>query len=717
MYNWAGYGVILRSSRECSLERISTTAVGEASSTAAAIVLTGSAAANQLTDINIRAPHYGGIHEDSTGGGNTVTSLHVDTGTSSPSGTVCVRISQATSRFKMVNFDLRADPAGSGEGINISAALTDSTFANGAVWRPEAPAGTGIRVNSTTATRNLFSNIAVRGFASGVTDISAANSNTYDITASNNTSDFTLTSNQAVSRATGLRRLGAYAFANLPAGAGIGDITRLTNRDQSLWMKTGFGNWFSISGVYNVKAFGAFGDGVTDDQAPIQSAINAATIDGGGIVYFPSGTYIINSATLFIDGTKVTLKGVGWGSTLQYNTLDSAIEIRSGSSKIVIEDLRITSSAAASGGTLDKGAIHFNNSTGNITFVTISRVFIDTVGTSGIRVRGASVLIADCQISGCGEHGITVSDAGTSTGSILISRCIIANIAIGSPISNTAGIKLAAALGYVQVQNCLIGTFKDFGIYVIAVGSVGTTLLANDIEPGAINTRGIYITSTAPAVHVLGGSISGGVAGFAGAEAVRIEAPSSNVTGLIIRGAWLTTPVVIATGASFAVFKSIDIFNTSTGITAIALNNGATCTIGDSTINSQGAGIDLGSSTSARLINNQISSSTSTNRYLVGTATSYFITEESATKLTVASAATITLTDPYSYFSISGTTTITSITASWTGRVVTLRFEGALTFTDGSNLILAGNFVTTADDTITLRADGANWVEVARSVN
>jgi hypothetical protein len=87
---------------------------------------------------------------------------------------------------------------------------------------------------------------------------------------------------------------------------------------------------------------------------------------------------------------------------------------------------------------------------------------------------------------------------------------------------------------------------------------------------------------------------------------------------------------------------------------------------------------------------------------------------------TVASAATVTLPRVGTTFLISGTTNITSIVASnWDGQEVTLVFQGALTFTDGSNLKLAGNanFVTTADDTITLVCDGTNWYEVARSVN
>ena len=67
---------------------------------------------------------------------------------------------------------------------------------------------------------------------------------------------------------------------------------------------------------------------------------------------------------------------------------------------------------------------------------------------------------------------------------------------------------------------------------------------------------------------------------------------------------------------------------------------------------------------------------------------------------------------------VSGTTTVTSISTATRGRTITLVFQGALTFTDGANLKLAGNFVTTADDTITLTcADGVSWFEVARSVN
>jgi len=43
--------------------------------------------------------------------------------------------------------------------------------------------------------------------------------------------------------------------------------------------------------TYNVKDFGATGDGKTIDTEPINKAIIAAAANGGGTVYFPAGTY------------------------------------------------------------------------------------------------------------------------------------------------------------------------------------------------------------------------------------------------------------------------------------------------------------------------------------------------------------------------------------------------------------------------------------------
>ena len=91
---------------------------------------------------------------------------------------------------------------------------------------------------------------------------------------------------------------------------------------------------------------------------------------------------------------------------------------------------------------------------------------------------------------------------------------------------------------------------------------------------------------------------------------------------------------------------------------------------------------------------------------------------ESIAVPTIGSAASVTIPIGANSCFVSGVTGITSIAASGrSNATVTLIFQGILTVTDGSNLKLAGNFVTTADDTLTLTCDGTNWYEVARSVN
>lgn len=60
---------------------------------------------------------------------------------------------------------------------------------------------------------------------------------------------------------------------------------------------------------YNVRDFGAAGDNVQDDGPMIAAAIDAAKGDGGGVVFFPAGTYKITDRIFMYTG--VTLMGVG----------------------------------------------------------------------------------------------------------------------------------------------------------------------------------------------------------------------------------------------------------------------------------------------------------------------------------------------------------------------------------------------------------------------
>lgn len=65
--------------------------------------------------------------------------------------------------------------------------------------------------------------------------------------------------------------------------------------------------------VYDVKSYGAKGNGVTDDTAAIQAAITACAAAGGGIVFLPPGTYLLDSA-LSTSGQNVHVRGAGWSA-------------------------------------------------------------------------------------------------------------------------------------------------------------------------------------------------------------------------------------------------------------------------------------------------------------------------------------------------------------------------------------------------------------------
>src|SRR5438093_9983823 len=55
--------------------------------------------------------------------------------------------------------------------------------------------------------------------------------------------------------------------------------------------------------VYNVRDFGAKGDGATLDTRAVQAAIDACTRDRGGVVLVPAGDFVIGTVELKSDVT------------------------------------------------------------------------------------------------------------------------------------------------------------------------------------------------------------------------------------------------------------------------------------------------------------------------------------------------------------------------------------------------------------------------------
>jgi hypothetical protein len=80
--------------------------------------------------------------------------------------------------------------------------------------------------------------------------------------------------------------------------------------------------WVPVVGgqVFDVKSYGAIGDGVTNDAPAFQLAINAARV-AGGVVFIPAGEYRLTSALDLTSAgvaasLSVTIRGAGRRSTL-----------------------------------------------------------------------------------------------------------------------------------------------------------------------------------------------------------------------------------------------------------------------------------------------------------------------------------------------------------------------------------------------------------------
>ena len=101
--------------------------------------------------------------------------------------------------------------------------------------------------------------------------------------------------------------------------------------------------------VFNVKDFGATGDGVTDDSAEVQAAIDAAEV-AGGIVWFPRGSYLCN-APLTITGTAVVLQGAGPPGAASIVTTADIVLLTVGGTRNEINNLLIYRNAMATAAT------------------------------------------------------------------------------------------------------------------------------------------------------------------------------------------------------------------------------------------------------------------------------------------------------------------------------------------------------------------------------
>ncbi len=102
--------------------------------------------------------------------------------------------------------------------------------------------------------------------------------------------------------------------------------------------------------VYNVKVYGARGDGTTDDTSAVRKAIDTAFNDGGGTLYFPSGKYLITGTLSFRSQQVMEVIGNGLTSEILWAFSGNLFEWPAGIScrEVTFRDLKISSTTPKS---------------------------------------------------------------------------------------------------------------------------------------------------------------------------------------------------------------------------------------------------------------------------------------------------------------------------------------------------------------------------------
>lgn len=195
---------------------------------------------------------------------------------------------------------------------------------------------------SAGGTSIVYANASVRMIAKDATDTSTL----FDVVENVQRDDNTFVTSPAFNGGTETT-LATILDAWATSGAG-GTNTPWTYKQSGSATERTLNAWLAEVHI-SVKDFGAVGNGIATDTTSIQNAVNAMSAAGGGIVYFPPGTYLINAAITVPD--KVQIIGSGIVSTTVTNSNGSVncFSFSSVTGGAYVQDLSISHQTSSTG--------------------------------------------------------------------------------------------------------------------------------------------------------------------------------------------------------------------------------------------------------------------------------------------------------------------------------------------------------------------------------
>lgn len=281
-------------------------------------------------------------------------------------------------------------------------------------------------------------------------------------------------------------------------------------------MKTLIGSTADISStIYNVKLYGATGDGSTNDQAAIQACVDATPDESA--IYFPEGTYIVESTITIAGMDHVWIYGPGKVKSDNSHPVFTIDDTAGRSTEsIYFKDLFIVGDGSTSTGIL------VNHTNGN-----------------GVR----EIRIIDCEIKLCLKGIHTSNDAGTHY--IIVDSCRFT----ADDLANSIGVHLESPDNKI-INNTIRGW--DEGI---VVDGASTLIRGNHIFrlPSASHDTCIAVrraaSSSTYGLTIVGNYIDGDP------DDAAIVLDSQGIRGVVITGNYFR---IIHDGGPFIAWEHTD---------------------------------------------------------------------------------------------------------------------------------------------------------------
>lgn len=205
---------------------------------------------------------------------------------------------------------------------------------------------------------------------------------------------------------------------------------------------------------FDVKDYGAVGDGVTDDTLAIQTAINSVIAVGGGLVYIPPGVYIVTSIHY---GSNLTIQGSGIEVTIlklkDNSNGESVFNCNQEVANICIRDLTID-------GNRDNQTVYGHGirsgTEGGIVGGLFFNLYIKNTGAYGIGLQKGTfknVRIENITTENTGLDGIDIKNISNNNDIIFCSNITI--ISPGRDLSQTMQVGIDCR-GPVVLNNVII---------------------------------------------------------------------------------------------------------------------------------------------------------------------------------------------------------------------------------------------------------------------